>query len=143
MKLCKNKVIPSHVKPAGICLSPSSPLNTPTSPHLPHPTCITPPPSPNPPHLTSLTKVRMVRGIHRLPKVSPEPAMPNPFTPCRRVTPKTALWLFLGWSTHRERGLRPSSTSLDIHVIWACLHPSCFNPTPSPHLLHPHFLHLG
>jgi hypothetical protein len=39
--------------------------------------------------------------------------MPNPSTPCRRVTPETALWLFLGWPAHRAGGLRPSSTTLD------------------------------
>jgi hypothetical protein len=41
----------------------------------------------------------MVRGGHRLPKVSPGPAMPYPSTPCGRATPQTAL--------------RPSSTPLE------------------------------
>jgi hypothetical protein len=29
----------------------------------------------------------MARGGHGLPKVSPGPAMPDPFTPCGRATP--------------------------------------------------------
>jgi hypothetical protein len=37
---------------------------------------------------------RMARGGHGLPKVSLGPTMPNPFIPCRQVTPETALWSF-------------------------------------------------
>jgi hypothetical protein len=32
-------------------------------------------------------QARTGRGIHELPKVSPGPAMPNPYTPCGRATP--------------------------------------------------------
>jgi hypothetical protein len=32
-------------------------------------------------------QARTGRGIHRLPKVSCGPAMPDPYTPCRRATP--------------------------------------------------------
>jgi hypothetical protein len=43
----------------------------------------------------------MGRGGHGLPKVSPGPAMPYPFTPCRRVTPETTLQPFQGWPARR------------------------------------------
>jgi hypothetical protein len=56
----------------------------------------------------------MARGGHGLPKVTPGPSMPYPFTPCGWATPKTALQLFLGWPTHRVGCLQPSSTLLDI-----------------------------
>jgi hypothetical protein len=36
----------------------------------------------------------MARGGHELPKVSSGPAMPDPPTPYRRATHKTALWPF-------------------------------------------------
>jgi hypothetical protein len=36
----------------------------------------------------------MGRGIHRLPKVSPGPTMPNRSIQCGQATPKTALWPF-------------------------------------------------
>jgi len=39
---------------------------------------------------------RMARDVHGLPKVSPGPTMPNPFTPYGRATPKTALRPFQG-----------------------------------------------
>jgi hypothetical protein len=55
----------------------------------------------------------MGRGIHRLSKVSPGPALPDPSTPCGQATPVTALWLFRGWPAHKARGLWPSSTLLD------------------------------
>jgi hypothetical protein len=45
----------------------------------------------------SQVQARMGRGIHGLPKVSPELAMPNPSTPCRRATPKTAVFYPLGY----------------------------------------------
>jgi hypothetical protein len=56
---------------------------------------------------------RMGRGGHGLPKVSPEPAMPDPSMPCGRATHETALWPFQEWPAHRVGDLRPSSTSLD------------------------------
>jgi hypothetical protein len=34
-----------------------------------------------------LQQARTGRGIHGLPKVSPWPAMPNPYTPCGRLLP--------------------------------------------------------
>jgi hypothetical protein len=37
------------------------------------------------------TQARTGRGIHGLPKVLPGPAKPDPYTPCRWATPKTAL----------------------------------------------------
>jgi hypothetical protein len=58
-------------------------------------------------------QAHMGRGIHDLLKVSPGPAMPNPSTPCRWATPKTALRSFWGWLVRRAGGLRPSSTPLD------------------------------
>jgi hypothetical protein len=60
-----------------------------------------------------LLRACMARGIHGLPKVSPRPAMPDPSRPCRRATPKIALWPFLCWSAHREASLQPFSTPLD------------------------------
>jgi hypothetical protein len=39
--------------------------------------------------------------------------MPNPYMPCGRTTPQTALRLFGGWPAHRAGGLRPSSSPLD------------------------------
>jgi hypothetical protein len=44
---------------------------------------------------------RMARGGHGLPKVSPGPTMPYPFTP---------LQPFQRWSAYRAGSLRPSST---------------------------------
>jgi hypothetical protein len=65
-------------------------------------------------------QARTGRGIHGLPKVSPGPAMPNPYTPCGRTTPETALRPFRGWPAHRAGGLRPSSSPLDTPSrIWA------------------------
>jgi hypothetical protein len=45
---------------------------------------------------------------------NPPCPLPNPFTPRGWATPETALWLFQGWSARRARGLRSSSTPLDI-----------------------------
>jgi hypothetical protein len=56
---------------------------------------------------------RIARGGHGLPKVSPRPDMPYPFTPCRRAIPETALQLFWGWPACRVGSLRLSSTPLD------------------------------
>jgi hypothetical protein len=56
---------------------------------------------------------RMGRGGQGLLKVSPEPAMSYPSTPCEQAIPETALWPFQEWSTRRAGGLRPSSTPLD------------------------------
>jgi hypothetical protein len=58
-------------------------------------------------------QARTGRGIHGLPKVSPGPAMPNPYTPCGRVTPQTALRPFWGWPALRAGGLGLSSPPLD------------------------------
>jgi hypothetical protein len=44
---------------------------------------------------------------------SPGPAKPNPYTPCGRATPQTALRPFGGWPARRAGGLRPSSSPLD------------------------------
>jgi hypothetical protein len=55
----------------------------------------------------------MARGGHGLPKVSPRPSMPYPYTPCGRATPETALRSFPVWPAHRAGSRRPSSTSLD------------------------------
>jgi hypothetical protein len=55
----------------------------------------------------------MTRGGHELPKVSPGPAKPDPFTSCRQDTPKTALRPFLGWPACRAGSLQSSSTLLD------------------------------
>jgi uncharacterized membrane protein len=55
----------------------------------------------------------MARGIYGLPKVSLEPAMPDPFMLCGSATLKTALRLFLGWPACRAVALRPSFTPLD------------------------------
>jgi hypothetical protein len=57
--------------------------------------------------------VRMARGGHALPKVSPRPAMPNPSTPCGWATPETTFQPFQGWPASRAGNLRPSSTLLD------------------------------
>jgi hypothetical protein len=57
--------------------------------------------------------VRMARGVHGLPKVSPGPAMPYPSTPCGRATLETALQLFLVGPARRAGGLRLSSTPLN------------------------------
>ena len=58
-------------------------------------------------------QARTGRGIHGLPKVSCGPAMPDPYTPCGRATPQTALRPFGGWPARRAGGLRPSSSCLD------------------------------
>jgi hypothetical protein len=55
---------------------------------------------------------RMARGDHALPKLSPRPAMPDPFTPCGCTTPETAVRPFQGQPTHKAGDLRPSSTIL-------------------------------
>jgi hypothetical protein len=60
-----------------------------------------------------MAQARTGRGIHRLPKVSPRPAQPDPYTPCGRATPQTALRPFGGWPAHRAGGLRLSSSPLD------------------------------
>jgi hypothetical protein len=39
--------------------------------------------------------------------------MPDPYTPCGRATPQTALRPFGGWPTRSAGGLRPSSFPLD------------------------------
>jgi hypothetical protein len=36
-------------------------------------------------------QARTRRGIHGLPKASAGPAMPDPYTPCGRATPQTAV----------------------------------------------------
>jgi hypothetical protein len=59
-------------------------------------------------------QARTGRGIHGLPKVSPSPVKPNPYTPCGQSTPQTALRPFEGWPACRAGGLRPSSSPLDI-----------------------------
>jgi hypothetical protein len=59
------------------------------------------------------TQARMARDSHGLPKVSPRPAMPDRSKPWGRVTPETALQLFLAWPAHRIGDLRQSSTPLD------------------------------
>jgi hypothetical protein len=56
---------------------------------------------------------RMARGVHRLPKVSPGPAMPDPSTSCGRAIPETALHPFHRWSSCRAGGLWPTSTPSD------------------------------
>jgi hypothetical protein len=43
----------------------------------------------------------MARGIHRVLKVSPGPAMPYFSAACRWDTLETALELFRGWPAHR------------------------------------------
>jgi hypothetical protein len=44
-----------------------------------------------------IRQARMAKSIHRLSKVSPGRAIPDPSTPCRRATPETApKWPFLG-----------------------------------------------
>jgi hypothetical protein len=55
----------------------------------------------------------MARGAHELAKVSVEPAMPDPSTPCGCTTSETALRPFQGWPAHRASGLRSTSTPLD------------------------------
>jgi hypothetical protein len=40
-----------------------------------------------PQHLRPYKQARMARGMHRLPKVSFRPAMPDPSTPCGQATP--------------------------------------------------------
>jgi hypothetical protein len=55
----------------------------------------------------------MARGGRLLPKVSSEPTMPDPFMPCGRAIPETALRLFQGWSAHKVGSLLPSSAPLD------------------------------
>ena len=62
--------------PSLLLLHPTSHITQPPSPNLPHPTFLTPTPSQNLIHPTSFTQAHMARGIHRLPKVSPGPAMP-------------------------------------------------------------------
>jgi hypothetical protein len=52
-------------------------------------------------------QVRMARGIHALPKVSPGPAMPYPSTPCGQATRKTG---GCPLDTPRRTGL-PSNSS--------------------------------
>jgi hypothetical protein len=75
------------------------------------------------------------RGSHGLPKVSPGPTMPYPFTPCRRATTDPALQPFQKWPTHRAGGVQPFSTPLDtlhhtpmfvIHMIAAILVPAWY-----------------
>jgi hypothetical protein len=56
---------------------------------------------------------RMARGGHGLPKVSPEPTMPYPSSPCGQATPQTALRSVPGWPACRASSLRPSCTPLD------------------------------
>jgi hypothetical protein len=41
-------------------------------------------------HKGTMLLIRMERGGHGLPKVSPVPAMPYPSTPCGWVNPETA-----------------------------------------------------
>jgi hypothetical protein len=57
--------------------------------------------------------VRMGRGGRGLPKVSTTPAVPDPSTPCRRVTPEMVLRMFQGWPACKEGGLQQSLTPLD------------------------------
>jgi hypothetical protein len=56
---------------------------------------------------------RMASGGHGLLKVSPRPAMFNPFMPYRRATPKTASRTLQGWPVCRAYGMWPSSTLSD------------------------------
>jgi hypothetical protein len=42
---------------------------------------------------------RMAEGGHGLPKVSPGPGMPYPYTPCGQATPENASRSFQGWPT--------------------------------------------
>jgi hypothetical protein len=42
-------------------------------------------------------QARTGRGIHGLPKVLCGPAMPDPYTPCGRATPQTAVFFPLGY----------------------------------------------
>jgi hypothetical protein len=46
-------------------------------------------------------QARTGRGIQGLPKVSYGPAMPDPYTPCGRVTPQTAIRPVGGWPARR------------------------------------------
>jgi hypothetical protein len=41
----------------------------------------------------------MTRGDHGLPKASPRPAMPYPFTPCGQAIPETAMLYPFGQPT--------------------------------------------
>jgi hypothetical protein len=61
---------------------------------------------------------------HGLYKVSPGPAMPNSFKPCRKATPDSALWSFQWWPARRAGGLHPLGTP--------CHMPMCFS---RPYLL--------
>jgi hypothetical protein len=58
-------------------------------------------------------QARTGRDIHGLPKVSCGPAMPDPYMPCVRATPQTALRPCGGWPARRAGCLRPSSFPLD------------------------------
>jgi hypothetical protein len=63
--------------------------------------------------------MRLARGGHGLPKVSPALAMPYPPRPFKQATPETALQLFQGWSARRVCvRLLPLWTS---HAVCPCL----------------------
>jgi hypothetical protein len=47
------------------------------------------------------------RDIHGLPKVSPGPAMPDPYTPCGRAIPPNRLMAV--WGVARPQGGRPAA----------------------------------
>jgi hypothetical protein len=52
---------------------------------------------------------RMVRGIHRLLKVSPVPAMPDPSTPCRWATLEMAITEMAVSGVAHLQGGRPAA----------------------------------
>jgi hypothetical protein len=66
-------------------------------------------------------QARTGRGIHGLPKVSCRTAMPDPYTPCRRATPQTAL---------RPFGGRPAA------VYFPLGYPIPYGPVTYSHCLH-------
>jgi hypothetical protein len=52
-------------------------------------------------------QARTGRDIHGIPKVSPGPAMPNPYTPCGRATPPNCLMAV--WEVAHPQGERPAA----------------------------------
>jgi hypothetical protein len=78
-------------------------------------------------------QARMARGVHRLLKVLPRLAMPDPSRPCGRDTIETASQPFLWRPAHRAGGLRPSSTPLDTpRHMGLCGETLLWAATPSP-----------
>jgi hypothetical protein len=59
----------------------------------------------------------MAKGGHGLPKVSPEPAMPNPSTPCERATPETAIFYPFEHSTPYAYGRAPITGNGGVHCL--------------------------